>query len=181
MLFAFMDQIPDKLNSRTNVFLIVELVIEGVEFMVVLFADCLSQDAYRPSALFEKFNIKAISTTEIATVDLRWHQIIRDIDWTGWVITAYRPDVIVDPEFAGFAINIEKMGDMAGKDATTWVGYPAALRNRRAFSKHSTRLGLIMFIPRPGLKIWLKISPQPCLTANRVRSKFFKKPCHLMV
>lgn len=136
---------------------------------------CLSQDAYRLSALFEKFNIKAISTTEIATDDLRWHQIIGDIDWTGRVITAYRPDVIVEPEFDGFAVNIEKMGDMAGKDATTWVGYPAAHRNRRAFSEHSTRLRLIMFFPRRGLKIWFKISPQPCLTTNRVGSKFFKR------
>ncbi|WP_267138480.1 glucuronate isomerase [Anianabacter salinae] len=96
---------------------------------------CLKQDAYRPRALFERFNIEAIATTEGATDDLRWHRMIRDSGWTGRVITAYRPDAVVDPETDGFAQNVERMGEMAGEDATTWTGYLAAHRNRRAFFK----------------------------------------------
>jgi glucuronate isomerase len=98
-------------------------------------ADCLSQDAYRPRALFERFNIEAISTTESAIDDLRWHQMIKDSGWSGKVVTAYRPDAVIDPEFDGFAENVAKMGEMAGEDATTWQGYLAAHRNRRAFFK----------------------------------------------
>ena len=98
-------------------------------------ADCLSQDDYRPRALFERFNIEAISTTESAIDDLKWHRMIRDSGWNGRVVTAYRPDAVVDPEFAGFAENVAKMGDMAGEDATSWAGYLAAHRNRRAFFK----------------------------------------------
>lgn len=98
-------------------------------------ADCLTQDAFRPRALFERFKIEAIATTESAIDDLRWHKMIRDSGWSGRVITAYRPDAVVDPEFEGFAANVAKMGEMAGEDTTTWVGYLAAHRNRRAFFK----------------------------------------------
>ncbi|RUS59671.1 glucuronate isomerase [Pseudorhodobacter sp. E13] len=98
-------------------------------------AACLTQDAFRPRALFERFRIEAISTTESAIDDLRWHKMIRDSGWTGKVVTAYRPDAVVDPEFAGFAQNVERLGEMTGEDATTWAGYLAAHRNRRAFFK----------------------------------------------
>lgn len=98
-------------------------------------AECLTQDAFRPRALFERFNIEAISTTESAIDDLRWHKMIRDSGWAGKVVTAYRPDAVVDPEFAGFAANVEKLGEMAGENATTWAGYLAAHRNRRVFFK----------------------------------------------
>ena len=98
-------------------------------------ADCLGQDAFRPRALFEQFNIEAISTTESAIDDLRWHKMIQDSGWTGRVTTTYRPDAVVDPDFDGFAQNVARMGELAGQDTTTWPGYLAAHRNRRAFFK----------------------------------------------
>ena len=96
---------------------------------------CLAHDAYRPRALFERFNIEAISTTESAIDDLRWHQMIRNSGWSGKVVTAYRPDAVIDPEFEGFTANIAKLGEMTGEDTTTWAGYLAAHRNRRAYFK----------------------------------------------
>ena len=98
-------------------------------------ADCLKQDEFRPRALFERFNIEAISTTESAIDDLRWHKMIRDSGWGSKVVTAYRPDAVVDPEFEGFANNVQIMGEMTGEDTTTWVGYITAHRKRRAFFK----------------------------------------------
>ncbi|WP_083100088.1 glucuronate isomerase [Pseudophaeobacter leonis] len=98
-------------------------------------ADCLTQEAFRPRALFERFNIEAISTTESAIDDLHWHRMIRDSGWSGNVITAYRPDSVVDPEFAGFAQYVATLGEMSGQDTSTWAGYLAAHRNRRAFFK----------------------------------------------
>jgi glucuronate isomerase len=96
-------------------------------------ADCLSRDEFRPRALFERFNIEAIATTESALDDLRWHKLIRESGWTGRVITAYRPDTVIDPEAPGFADNVALMGQLAGEDATTWAGYLAAHRTRRAY------------------------------------------------
>ena len=98
-------------------------------------AACLPQPAFRPRALFERFGIEALSTTESALDDLRWHKIIHDSDWDGNVVTTYRPDVVIDPEFDGFANNIERLGEITGEDATKWTGYLAAHRKRRAFFK----------------------------------------------
>jgi len=96
-------------------------------------ADCLSQDAFKPRALFERFNIEAISTTESPLDDLRWHKMIQESGWAGKVVTAYRPDPVVDPEFEGFVENVAKLGDLTGEDATTWNGYLNAHRIRRRF------------------------------------------------
>ena len=94
---------------------------------------CLARDEFRPRALFERFNIEALATTEGALDDLKWHQMIRDSGWQGRVITTYRPDAVVDPEFEGFAQNIEQLGALAGEDTGTWEGYLNAHRARRAF------------------------------------------------
>ena len=96
-------------------------------------ADCLARPEFRPRALFEQFNIAAIATTEAATDDLRWHKMIADSGWQGRVITAYRPDGVIDPEMAGFADNVALMGQQTGFDTTTWAGYLDAHRARRAF------------------------------------------------
>ncbi|SDJ65212.1 glucuronate isomerase [Aliiruegeria lutimaris] len=98
-------------------------------------SDCLAKPEFRPRALFDRFGIETIATTESPLDDLRWHKMIRDSDWNGNVVTAYRPDPVVDPEFEGFAENIEKLGALAGTDATTWDGYLEAHRIRRAYFK----------------------------------------------
>ena len=69
-----------------------------------------------PRALFERFNIEAISTTDSALDDLRWHKAIRESGWDGRVVPAYRPDAVVDPEFPGFADNVARLGEMTGCD-----------------------------------------------------------------
>ena len=98
-------------------------------------ADCLTRPEFLPRALFERFRIEAIATTESPLDDLRWHKMIRDSGWSGRVVTAYRPDAVVDPEFAGFADNVAQLGEITGCDTATWDGYLEAHRVRRAFFK----------------------------------------------
>ena len=95
--------------------------------------DALATDAFRPRALFERYNIEVIATTESPIDDLRHHQTIRDSGWKGRVITAYRPDPVVDPEFEGFRDNLKILSNLTGEDAFGWKGYLAAHRKRRAF------------------------------------------------
>jgi glucuronate isomerase len=97
--------------------------------------DCLAKPEFRPRALFERFNIEVIATTESPLDPLAHHAKLRGSGWKGRVVTAYRPDPTVDPEFDGFAGNVEKLGQLAGEDSLTWRGYLAAHRNRRAFFK----------------------------------------------
>ena len=93
----------------------------------------LASDAFRPRALFECFNIEVIATTEGPLDTLAHHQAIRDSGWSGRVITAYRPDAVIDPEFEGFVDNLAALSEMTGEDCQTWRGYLAAHRQRRAF------------------------------------------------
>jgi glucuronate isomerase len=95
--------------------------------------DALTADAFRPRALFERYNIEVIATTENPLDDLRHHQAIRESGWGGRVITAYRPDPVVDPEFEGFRHNLKALSDLTGEDCFSWSGYLAAHRKRRAF------------------------------------------------
>ncbi len=44
---------------------------------------------------------------------------------------AFRPDPVVDPEFAGFSQSILKLGEQNGEDTSTWKGYLNALRKAR--------------------------------------------------
>lgn len=98
-------------------------------------AERLAKLAYRPRALFERFNIELLATTEGPLDDLAHHRAIRESGWRGRVVTAYRPDSVVDPDYEGFAENVGRFGAIAGEDATSWSGYLAAHRNRRAFFK----------------------------------------------
>jgi len=96
---------------------------------------CLAQPDYRPRALFERFNIEVIATTESPLDGLLQHQKIRASGWKGRVVTAYRPDPVADPEFESFAANVAQFGVLTSENTATWAGYLAAHRNRRAFFK----------------------------------------------
>ncbi|AEH83500.1 putative glucuronate isomerase (uronic isomerase) protein (plasmid) [Sinorhizobium meliloti SM11] len=98
-------------------------------------AECLTRPDYRPRALYERFNIEVISTTDSALDDLGWHAKILESGWKGRVVPAYRPDAVVDPDFQGFPTNLDKLGDITGADTGTWSGYLDAHRTRRAYFK----------------------------------------------
>jgi glucuronate isomerase len=91
----------------------------------------LRQPEFRPRALFERFNIEVLSTTDSPLDTLPHHRAIRDSGWPGRVIPAFRPDLVVDPEFVGFADNVAALGVLAREDTSSWNGYLAALAARR--------------------------------------------------
>ncbi|MGE0502648.1 MAG: glucuronate isomerase [Rhizobiaceae bacterium] len=98
-------------------------------------ADCLARDEFRPRALYERFNIEVIATTDGALDDLKWHDMIAASGWKGRVVPTYRPDAAIDPDFEGFAANLVKLGELTNCDTSTWKGYLDAHRARRAFFK----------------------------------------------
>ncbi|MDB5561853.1 MAG: glucuronate isomerase [Hyphomicrobiales bacterium] len=98
-------------------------------------AALLTRPEYRPRALFERFNLEVIATTDGALDDLRWHKMLRDSDWKGRVVPAYRPDAVIDPDAVGFQANLDTLGAISGADTGTWQGYLDAHRSRRAYFK----------------------------------------------
>jgi glucuronate isomerase len=92
----------------------------------------LKTDVFRPRALYERFGIELIATTESPLDPLDHHRAIRESGWHGKVVTAYRPDPVMDPEAPGFADNLLRFGEVAGEDSTTFAGYLRAHQARRA-------------------------------------------------
>jgi len=61
-------------------------------------AEALPKPEMRPRALYERFNIEAISTTDGALDPLAHHDKILASGWKGRVLPAYRPDAVIDPD-----------------------------------------------------------------------------------
>ncbi|KAG1647432.1 Uronate isomerase [Nymphon striatum] len=88
----------------------------------------LADDSFRPRALFERFGIECLATTEGALDGLESHKLIKESGWSGRVITTYRPDAVVDPEFEGFAQNISAFA-INGDDGPLTSHVPFLLSN----------------------------------------------------
>jgi glucuronate isomerase len=92
----------------------------------------LATDAFRPRALFERFNIEVLATTESPLDPLIHHRKIQESGWGGRVVTTYRPDAVVDPEHEEFRSALAQFGELTGQDVHSWRGYLEAHRLRRA-------------------------------------------------
>jgi glucuronate isomerase len=92
----------------------------------------LATDAFRPRALFERFNIEVLATTESPLDPLIHHRKIQASGWGGRVVTTYRPDAVVDPEHEEFPSALAQFGELTGQDVHSWRGYLEAHRLRRA-------------------------------------------------
>ena len=94
--------------------------------------DHLSQTDFRPRALFERFCITFLATTDGALDPLESHARLRQSGWTGRVVPTFRPDDVVDPDRPGFHAHVAALGELTGMDTHGWAGYLDALRSRRA-------------------------------------------------
>jgi len=92
----------------------------------------LKTPEFLPRALYERFGIEVLSTTDSPVDSLADHQAIRDSKWTGRILPTFRPDPLVDPEFPGFRKNVAALGEQTGEDTASWAGYLSALRKSRA-------------------------------------------------
>jgi len=86
---------------------------------------------FRPRALYERFRIEVLATTDSALDSLEHHAAIRSSGWKARILPTFRPDSVVDPEFAGFQENIVRLGEQSGEDTGTWKGYLRALEQAR--------------------------------------------------
>jgi glucuronate isomerase len=94
-------------------------------------SEALATDEFRPRALYEDFKIEVLATTDSPLDSLEHHLALRKSGWRGRVIPTFRPDSVVDPDFADFATNVARLGELTHEDTSTWSGYLAALRKTR--------------------------------------------------
>jgi glucuronate isomerase len=97
-------------------------------------ADRLAQEAYRPRALYQRFGIAVLATTDDPCDDLSAH-IALDADptWKGRVVPTFRPDAYLEPAQPGWAERVRRLGETAGVDTGSYEGYVRALEERRRY------------------------------------------------
>jgi glucuronate isomerase len=95
----------------------------------------LAAPEFRPRALFRRFNIEVLCTTDAATDTLEKHKILRASGWRGRVRPTFRPDSAVNLDAPGWRENISKLSSVSGIDVHDYASYIAALENRRQFFK----------------------------------------------
>ncbi|WP_295811258.1 glucuronate isomerase, partial [uncultured Nitratireductor sp.] len=119
-------------HSLETVFGIAERpTAENADDIYETIASQLSTDACRPRALYERFGIAVIATTDSPLDDLRWHEELRRSDWHGHVVPTYRPDSVTDPDLPDFRDNLDQLAWISGIATDSWEGYLDAHRARR--------------------------------------------------
>jgi glucuronate isomerase len=98
-------------------------------------AEALARPEYRPRALFERFNIEVLATTDAATDPLDHHQAIRESGWQGRIVPTFRPDAVINIDRPGWRENLQTLGELTGIEISSVKDLIAALENRRAFFK----------------------------------------------
>jgi glucuronate isomerase len=91
----------------------------------------LQTPEFLPRALYGRFNLEVLATTESPLDSLSDHKAIRESGWMGRILPTFRPDGVVDTEFDGFSENIKELGEQTSENTETWSGYLQALRGTR--------------------------------------------------
>jgi glucuronate isomerase len=95
----------------------------------------LAMPEFCPRALFERFNIEVLCTTDTATDTLEDHRAIRDSGWKGNVRPTFRPDAVVNLLASGWRDNIDTLSEVSGIAVNSYSRFIQALEQRRMFYK----------------------------------------------
>ncbi|MEV5407965.1 glucuronate isomerase [Thermopolyspora sp. NPDC052614] len=95
----------------------------------------LAEPGFRPRALFERFGIETLATTESPLDPLEHHDRLAADGWGKRVITTFRPDDVVDMDNPRWADAVRRLGELTGEDTEDYDGYLNALRARREYFK----------------------------------------------
>jgi glucuronate isomerase len=104
---------------------------KSADFYFDTISEKLQTPDFRPRALYERFQLEVLATTDSPLDSLADHMKIRKSGWKARIVPNFRPDAVVDPEFPGFAESIARLGEQVGEATTSWTGYLNALRKAR--------------------------------------------------
>lgn len=97
--------------------------------------DALTRPEFSPRALFERFNIEVLATTDPAQSTLEHHKALGVSDWQGRVIPTFRPDQVVNLDTLGWCGHINDLSAAAGIDITDYDSFIEALEKQRVLFK----------------------------------------------
>lgn len=137
-------------------------------------AETLASPEFRPRALYDRFGIEVLATTDAASDDLCHHQMIREAnasgDWSGRVIPTFRPDALMQIASAGWRDASRQLELVSGIQITDYASFVEALEQRRAFfrSMGATATDHAVVTPRTG---WLSNAERDAVFARALHGR----------
>jgi glucuronate isomerase len=92
----------------------------------------LAEPAFRPRALFQRFGIELLATTDSPVAQLVDHRRLHQRGYAGRVIPTFRPDPLLYLDHAGWLAEVDELGKLTDVDVGTYRGFLEALARRRS-------------------------------------------------
>jgi glucuronate isomerase len=98
-------------------------------------AERLASPEFAPRALYERFRIRVLCTTDAAGDTLEHHRSLRAEGWKGDIRPTFRPDAVVHVDGWQWRTELDRLRAAAGIDIASYRHYIAALEKQRAAFK----------------------------------------------
>ena len=112
-----------------------KLTSESAQRIYDRIEECLAAPEFRPRALYDRFNIEVLCTTDPATSDLAHQRAIRESGWHGRILPTFRPDAVVNLDTPTWRAEIDQLSEVTGIDVTNYRRFVQALEQQRAAFK----------------------------------------------
>src|ERR1700680_398288 len=87
---------------------------------------------FRPRALFKRFNIEVLATTDAASDTLEHHKTLRNVELGGRGIPAFRPDALFRIATPGWSAELSRFERVSGGTIGSYAELMRAVARRRA-------------------------------------------------
>jgi glucuronate isomerase len=94
-------------------------------------SELLGTPEFRPRALYSRFGIDLLATTDAPHLPLTAHEQLHAGGWGHRVVPTFRPDQLVELDGAGWATAVQQLAAVTDIDTSSFDGFLEALRQRR--------------------------------------------------
>jgi glucuronate isomerase len=108
-----------------------ELNASSAQHVYDMVVERLQSPEFRPRALFKRFNLEVLATTDAATDMLQHHQSLRGVELGGRVIPCFRPDALFRIAAPGWSAELARLERLVGKAIGSAADLVMALARRR--------------------------------------------------
>jgi len=91
----------------------------------------LKTPGFLPRALFDRFGIEVLTTTDAAGDTLEHHRAIRASGWNGKVIPCFRPDAVVNLMMKDWNRQVGRLAETSGIDIDGYSAFIRAIEKQR--------------------------------------------------
>lgn len=131
-------------------------------------AEKLQSPEFRPRALYERFNIEVLATTDAATDSLEHHVAIGRSDWPGRVIPTFRPDALFRIALNTWRDELQRLVGVHGSAIESLGAFVEALAGRRAVFQRLGATATDHAVVEPRTE-WLPASDAEAIFARALR------------